>query len=199
MDYKCASKRQEHTDTPGGGREELAQGCPLPACRHDRPSGQGKRGCWREPGWACLPLLQTLRACCSLDPSLSEGRTSLDLISGSVHWNQSGASPSSMIKLCAFWQHQVSLGMKGSSSSAAVFLTNAVLYFWSLFFKRQNTRSFPFSLFLLNSICLQILRIYYTTFSHVLIPHPQILGPSTRKSIELGFCDTILRTGLTIS
>lgn len=107
--------------------------------------------------------------------------------------------PSSMIKLCAFWQQQVSPVIKGSSPSTAVFLTNAVLYSWTLFFKRQNTRSFPFSLFLLNSICLQILRIiYYTTSSHVLIPHPQILGPSTIKSIELGFCDTTLKTGLII-
>lgn len=39
--YICASKRQEHMDTPGGGREELAQGRPRPACRYDRPSGGG--------------------------------------------------------------------------------------------------------------------------------------------------------------
>lgn len=69
--YICASKRQEHMDTPGGGREELAQGRPRPACRYE-DLVVGEEGLL-ERAWMGLPSSTNAQTCCSLDPSPTLG------------------------------------------------------------------------------------------------------------------------------
>lgn len=99
---------------------------------------QGRRGCRRESkvGLPSLSPACSQHAVHFLHHQLwgkdifgSDFRLSLSKIVGDI-------SQAGLLTAASFSGHQ-----RQVMSSEAVFLTNAVLYLWILFFKRQNTRS----------------------------------------------------------